>query len=605
MSDRPRIDPGLLASVSESAPGRLVRSLDKDPALAERWRWERAASGAVTVRTEGGETVTLAPDPTGVLSEPGQLACTCLLAPRCLHLLAVLTRLEPSEEPGGGAAPAATATAVEAAPTPAGLELSAEQRRAARELYRAGVELLGLGASAAGTVVQTELLRAVHSCRGASLPRAASAGLRVLRSIRDLREERPEFSLPELARDLLELLEVGRALEAEGPVPPRYLGTARRAYQEIGHLRLHGLFCEPVIAGAGASGVVTTLCDESGQLYTVSDVQPGDPARARGAYDKGVRLGETSLSHRELCREGLFVQGATVSADGRLGSGASVQAVRAGESAWSAAAPGRLFATPIAEQVARAYAAAALPVAERPAGSDLVLAHGVVLGAAGDALLVKTADELALRLVAASDHAQLPLREVLRLLARAPGLGLSLVGRLRLEQPRTLALLAVGPAPEGEPQLPERDPNRRLELPAPWRGRCNLGLDALQATHFRPGLAAPRELAAGSLGAPVPDPLAGLRRRLHRIALGGRATLPPEAGAELEREARRLGEAMLPTAAALLRALQRGAVACERTLAGRRREGDPAELARAYLAAGAFERACSRALQERAWLDPR
>ncbi len=603
MSDRPRIDPGLLASVSESAPRRLVKSLDKDPALAERWRWTRAASGAVTVATEGGETVTLSPDPTGTLLRAEQVSCTCLLAPRCLHLLAVLTRLEPSEESAPAAAGGEPLVAAEPAPPREGLELSAEQRRAARELYRAGVELLGLGANAAGTVVQTELLRAVHSCRGASLPRAASAGLRVLRSIRDLREERPEFSLPELSRDLLELLEVARALGGDGAeartaaVPASYLGTARRAYQGIGHLRLHGLFCEPVIAGAGASGVVSFLCDESGQLYSVSDVQPGEPARARGTYDKGVRLGETSLSHRELCREGLFVQGATVSADGRLGSGASVQAVRAVESVWSAPAPSGLFATPIAEQVARAYAAAALPVAERPSGSDLVLTRGV-------ALLVKTSEELALRLVAASDHAQLPLREVLRLLARAPGLALSLVGRLRLEQPRTLALLAVGPAPEGQLLLPEVDPSRRLELPAAWRGRCNLGLDALQATHFRPGLVAPRELAAGSLGAPLPDPLAGLRRRLYRIALGGRAALPPEAGAELEREARRLGEAMLPTAAALLRALQRGAVACERTLAGRRREGDPAELALAYLAAGSFERACSRSLQAQAWLRP-
>lgn len=604
---RPTIDPGLLAGLSEAAPRRLVRSLDKDPALAEHWRWERSPDGVTTVATESGETVTLRPDAAGTLASPDQVSCSCLLAPRCLHLLAVLTRLEPTAlaEPAGPAASPGSAPA-DRAEGPGEMALSADQRRAARSLYRSGVELAAMGAGAAGTIVQAELLRAIHACRGASLPRAASAGLRVLRSIRDLREERPEFRLSELARDLLELLEVTRALHGhdEDPAPcsaeARYIGTARRAYREIGHLRLRGVFCEPVIAGAGASGVVSYLCDDDGQLYCVADLQPGEPSRARGAYDRGVRLGETSLSHRELCREGLFLQGATLSTDGRLGSGASVQAVRAGESTWSAPELGKLFEVPVPEQVARAYAAAALPLVERPAGSDLVLVHGVVLGAAGDALLVRTGEELLLRYVAASDHSQLPIRDALRFLARAPGLALSLVGRLSLEQPRTLALLAIGPAPE----LEGADRARSLELPAAWRGRCNLGLDALQASHFRPGLSAARELDAPPAGA-LPDPLAGLRRRIQRVALGGRATLPPEASAELEREARRLGEAMLPTAAALLRALHRGSVACARTLTGTRRDGDPELLARAYLAAGLFERAASRTLQEQAWLGPR
>src|SRR6185437_7945307 len=116
----------------------------------------------------------------------------------------------------------------------------------------------------------------------------------------------------------------------------------------------------------------TYVCDGQGRVWTISDVMPGDAARARAAYDAGVRMGDTSIAHRRLCREGLFVQGATGSRDMRLGAGASVKAVRSGQTAWSDGGPRALWEVPLEAQIERAYAALALPGAARSAGAMLL-----------------------------------------------------------------------------------------------------------------------------------------------------------------------------------------------------------------------------------------
>jgi hypothetical protein len=59
------------------------------------------------------------------------------------------------------------------------------------------------------------------------------------------------------------------------------------------------------------------------------------------------------LPHRELCRSGLFVGDATASADGRLGAGQKVRAVRATEpSHWDHASLAPRWLRPLAEQLA-------------------------------------------------------------------------------------------------------------------------------------------------------------------------------------------------------------------------------------------------------------
>src|SRR5204863_8023302 len=108
------------------------------------------------------------------------------------------------------------------------------------------------------------------------LVRLSAAGLRVVRSVRDFRAERAEFTLGGLGADLLELLETARALESAHPektVPQARVGVARRAYAPLGSLSLSGLFGEAVISATGHAGVVTYLSDDKGRIFSVPGVE--------------------------------------------------------------------------------------------------------------------------------------------------------------------------------------------------------------------------------------------------------------------------------------------------------------------------------------------
>ena len=601
---KPTIDAGLLAQITNAAPGRLVRKLDKQPTLADAWQWSSEGETTTTVLTDRGETVTLQARQ-GTLDDDAQIRCSCLLGPRCLHVLAVLTRLELASGDHPGADDA------DCEPEPAGggpqpgaaqqVQLTAQQQQAARRIWHSAAELLEVGAVAAGAVLQAELLRAVHDCRATGLHRCASAGLRLVQGARDLREEQPEFRLADLHADMLELLQVAAALggagepgagEPEaGEVSASWCGTARRAYHQAGGLRLFGLLCEPVLARSGYGGVATYLCDAGGKLYTVVDVVPTDMQRANATYQQVTRLAEAGLTHQQLCRQGLFVQGATASADGRLGAGRSVKAVAAGDAPWTAEGPAALWSVPLADQVRRAYAELDRPLQERPAGSDLLFVQATVAGSDGPALVVVTPQQLPLRCVAATDHRGSHAADNLELLARAQGLRLLLVGRLHPGQPRTISLLAAGPGAE--------QGDASLRLPPEWGGRCNLGLDQLQPSQVQ-GLARTAEpITRGTRQ--VSDPLSPLGRRLQRLTLGGRATLPPEALAATRREAARLQRRMMPGAAQQLQRLHQAALETERSVSGTRRRADPALLARAFLCGSRYYRVATRALQRSSW----
>ena len=117
-------------------------------------------------------------------------------------------------------------------------------------------ELLATGAEASGAFAQAELLRSIHTCRNVGLHRLAAAQTRVLRSIRDLRGDRPEFSLGVLTADLRDALAVAWRLAA-GDSAPSLIGTARRDYEPIGSLHVRGLFTEAVVARSGYAGAAT------------------------------------------------------------------------------------------------------------------------------------------------------------------------------------------------------------------------------------------------------------------------------------------------------------------------------------------------------------
>lgn len=143
---RPSISPGLLADLTAAAPARLVKKLDATPTLAESWTW--TAGDSWTVVTDTNETVTLRPE-NGALSAPAHVACSCLLAPKCLHLLAVAAVL-PVADSAAQEVPLVSETPAAAAAPVATVTLSASQLAAVALARRAAERLLAEGARAPG-----------------------------------------------------------------------------------------------------------------------------------------------------------------------------------------------------------------------------------------------------------------------------------------------------------------------------------------------------------------------------------------------------------------------------------------------------------------------
>ncbi|MFD6244745.1 hypothetical protein, partial [Streptomyces roseolus] len=517
----PPVAPEVLAEAVEALTARLRKKLDA--AVAEcAGKATEGADGTVEVRFGEDTLVTLAPGPSGAVTEAGQAVCSCLLAPRCLHRTAVLgaapiadaeasaeVEAEASDAAAEGVSPAAGqvgALSVEpvpgstAASGPGSVEgvvaasLTPAQTRAGAALWQAASEALAAGVTAGGTVVQAELLRAAHTARLAGLPRAEAAALRVVRGLRNAREQGRGQRLSDLTAAFRELLAGAFAL-ASGAAGPGAVGGARRAYEKGGSLRVLGLCREPVLSATGYGGVTTHLLGPGGAFHTVSDVRPGGIGRAKGAGTASVALGGAVLDHAGLARGGLLIAGATVSADGRLGAGRSVRATPVRGAAWSEEPVAALFARPVREAVAAALDAGAEPAGGT--GPELLGCDVEVLGAAEDHLVARVLDGGPLvRLRVAHPHPELAHTANLRRIGGHPGLLLRVLGRPDPDRAATLRPLAVAPVPGASPTL---------RLPEEWLGRADLGYDRLQGDHF------PRLGAGAAAPAPVPggpDPLA-------------------------------------------------------------------------------------------------
>ncbi len=383
----------LLPALAETISPRLRKRLDGDPGMARSWDWSRPGQ----VVTPNQETVTLELHD-GVLRSLEDLRCGCLMAPACLHRLAVLSALEPVLEEGA-ASPTEEETAEEPAET-----LSEKQREAASRLWESGARLLERGASGAGVLDLAEIQRAAFACKELGLHRAGSAGTRVARDLRDLRCHSQAFSLDGLAEDLRELLLVAHRLR-QGDAG--WKGTARRRYDPIGNLKLFGLYSRPVITTSGYAGCITVLGDATGRRYEISDVMPGEPSRAVAVYaEAGKTLPGLTVSHQELSGLAVLLQNGTASAEGRLGSGSGVRAALAGKSRWE---------------------------------EQLVL-EASVLGLEGDSVVGESADG-PFR-IAAIDHPALPTRDNLELLARWPERPLRLMGERHPTLERTFLVHA-------------------------------------------------------------------------------------------------------------------------------------------------------------------
>jgi len=699
----PAVTAPVLAAAVDGLPGRLRRKLDDAVTTAAGWPVSIVDNHTV-VRVDEATTVTL-PLPAQLVTEPAQVTCSCLLAPNCLHRAAVLARApiadpDLADAPGSealatdavspslGAAPPATGTGV-ASPgqrpgtTPAGARrgtapagegpvvaapgggsaatavdlaksqadepapLTGEQRAAAEQLWQAGAAVLCAGVSGVGVVLRTALLQATHQARVQGLHRASALGREIAAQLHAAREHEPQFRLADLTDGVRDLLQVTRRL-ADPDLPAAevgpLLGTARRRYDVRGSLRLFGLCSVPVVAESGYGGVVTYVVDRDARVWMVSDLMPGGEQRAAASAQAAVALGEAASTHSELARGGLVVSGATASDTGALGAGKAVRAVAAPGCAWTEEPLARLWATPLDAQVTRAFAALAEPVTDRPAGGDLLFLAVQVVGLAPGGVAVVTGDGLALTLAAASDHAALPYRENLAVLAGAAGLDLLIVGRPDPARPRTVHPLALAGA--------------GLNLPADRRDHLDLGYDRLRPQHLAtdpspddpspsdpdatpqdsrtalPGLPVPGGLATPAGPVDPAEPLvpagaaapgAGIspgvgdagsqrawgigaaelggdlalrlvRRHTERVVAGGRAAQALAAADE-----QRVSAARLETGAGLLRALTTSAQATARDAFGRPLTDASAGFAQAWLSVAVYEQAASWALVEASW----
>ncbi|MET9368811.1 hypothetical protein ABZY00_13290 [Streptomyces griseoflavus] len=572
--DLPPVAPSVTAALVEALSPRLRKRLD---AGVTKLLARPATRDGDTVRIAvDDETDVVLHAPGGTVTGADAIRCGCLLSPDCLHRAAAASAAPvaddtPAPDAAGDPAPTGdTDTPDETGETEPETATPA-QRAAARAVFDAAAAVLEAGTDGAGAVLQAELLHAAHTARLAGLPRASAAAVSVVTAVRAARAADPGHRLGDLADALTAVLDVAHRLpHATGPDLTGLRGTARQPYRPDGSLRLYGLFSEPVLTATGYAGAVTWTADADGRLCTVSDVAPGGPARATGAADRAVRVGDTALTHRELSRAGLAVSGATVSPTGRLGAGAGVRAVRAPGAAWHDEPLDRLWAVPAADQVTRAL----------NGGQDLLFLEvtltGTVREAAGDCLLADCAG-VPLRLAAAHDDPALPYRENLRLLAAARGSRLRIVARLTPgPYPRALLLATAHPTDA--------------------EARVDLGLDRLQYADLPHGALAPE---AGAPAAADEAPLHLLRRRVHQAVPGGRRVLA--LAGSTPGDAARLRRLGLATAADLLEDLHTAAADRSRDVFGRLVPADTGRFARSWLAAAVYTEVVEQALCVRAW----
>ncbi|MFJ8687848.1 hypothetical protein [Micromonospora wenchangensis] len=613
MTGLPPVTAPVLAEALDALPARLRRKVDDAVVRAGGWPVTGSAGG-VTVRVNEATTVTLV-TVDGAVRRAADARCSCLLAPNCLHRMAVLALAPvddaaPVEVDGAARSPAAgrpvdpaaaadppTGATGDALPDAAGSAsaLTERQRTAADGLWQVGVAVLAAGTVGCGVVLRTALLRAVHEARANGLHRAAASGTRVAAGLRAAREGEPQHRLADLTDDLRELLAVSHRLRGDAPAGDlgALLGTARRAYDPQAGLRLYGLCTVPVVADSGYAGVVTYLADRDGRLWTVADLAPGDVGRAAGAGDATVAVGESGLSHRQVTRAGLVVSGGTASESGQLGAGRAVRAARAAGVGWADEPLAGLWAQPLPDQVRRAFGAVVLPLPERPAGADLIFLTVRVLGGHDHTVLVGTDDGAVLTLTVADEHAALPHRANLRLLGQAVGARLRLVGRLDPTRRATVQALAVGPVDGDGPGL---------TLPAGWGGHADLGYDRLHTSQLRTadGTAAvpPSDQLPDAPRPRLGDPALGLlRRQVERVVSGGRAIQ-----ALADPTERKLRLARLDLGAHLLAAMGAAARARPRDAFGRLTDDDGQAFAASWLALAVYEEAASRASAEASWL---
>ncbi len=560
----------LLASLIDSAPSRVRKRLDKDPAIAHAWTWTAEAT-CVTIST-GDETVRLEWESESKrVTHLEQVSCSCLLSPKCFHLLACVSCLPIETDAASSQHDASPSQASESQPVDESpvIEITAAMRDAAGRCLEAIELMLCSGARRCGVVLQSALLRAAHQCRAAGLVHLSSALLSVVEGVVRLRSQSGNTDVSQLQSDLARAVVIARRVLRQPAADLETIGQVRRSFEPVDVSRLVGLVAEPIVTRSGYAGVCVYLTADDGRIYQVSEVRPGEADLASQAYRGGIELGGTTISALQLCRSSVDVQNMTASPDRRLGRGAKTRwAVRKQtdrpideSAAWTSR-----FGRSLADQVEQLFATHESVGATAPAETDFVAFRCQVLGRHEDAVLVKAEDaSRPLRLRIALDTDQVPYRENLELVARSPGLKVFVIGRVRRHQAGSIDALAIRVEACGD----GCDDDPRLELPESWQNVCQLGLDRLERHFFS---RTDPEVGSSSLAAgvdsrgqaePSVDGVAGLARQQRTLVLGGRGSVASPVSAGHRRMIRMLQRQLLPTAARLADAVASAAVATE------------------------------------------
>ncbi|TWT65311.1 hypothetical protein [Allorhodopirellula solitaria] len=581
-TSRPTLTSELLAAIIDAAPGRVRKRLDRQPAAASDWSWNHAAH--VWTIQAGEETVRLQVDADDHLTTINDVACSCLLSPKCFHVLACVTSLavhdptsvaEAESAADESSSPNRTSSEI-GTDVNAGdpIEISDAVRQAAIASLRAIDGVLVSGARASGVIIQSSLLRAAHQGRAEGLVHLSAALIRTAEGIQRLRRGDDHTDSEALRRDIVIAIDAAAELRQSETLTPAKTGFARRPFSPVSLRSLDGAVAEPILTRSGYAGVATHLIGDDQQLYQIVETRPGDATLIGQAYRGGIDLGTTTASAQTLSRSHLDVQNLSCSPDGRLGKGSKTRwaidrkndtAIGSGSSSWER------WSVPLGDQVAAVFEQATSPAWLRRGGWDLVCVRGVVLGVSGRTVALEHEGSGArLRLGISIDHASLPFRENLQLLARCPGLAVEVVGRVQLDQAGLIDGLTL------------RGLSDDWILPDSWAGRCHLGLDRLQRHHLRSP-----ERFASEVDAPPAEPLqpgssrqpdtrsssqtdlfSGLERHCTALVLGGRDAVGSIGSASHRRDQARLVSRGQVAAASLLDSL---AMACAEAPAVTRR----------------------------------
>ncbi len=161
-----------------------------------------------------------------------------------------------------------------------------------------------------------------------------------------------------------------------------------------------------------------------------------------------------------------------------------------------------------------------------------------IVGVAGLALVLRSADDAGLVVLAFGPPGNSLARDALRALGCAVGDAVRCIGRLRSGAQLAVDMLAV--------ELGDR-------VPAEWAGTANLGLDKLTAERLKTERAVPLLVELGDAPA---EPFASVRRRLGQVMLGGWSVLTPGVLAAVRSEAAELDAMMARHAGAVLRSVE-------------------------------------------------